>query len=204
MSVTSRDSTASAADGGTSQSPEQFGEMLKSRRTVNFFQPQPVPRQLLREAIEVARWAPNHKLTEPWHFYLPGDETLEQMRQLIVELKAGDRDENARQAARARLDAVPTWFVVTSRLTPDRLVRQQEDYAACACAMQNLMLYLWQAGIGVKWTSGQVTRDERLYRILGIDDTREVIIGVFWCGYPADNPVAQKRRRIDEICTELP
>lgn len=204
MSVSSRDSVASAADRTPCPSLEQFGELLKSRRTVNFFQPEAVPRELLYEAIEVARWAPNHKLTEPWHFYLPGDATLEQIRRLIVELKAGDKDENARQAARARVDAVPTWLVVTSRLSPDRPVREQEDYAACACAMQNLMLYLWQAGVGVKWTSGQVTRDERLYRILGIDGAREVIIGIFWCGYPADSPVAQKRRGIDEICTELP
>lgn len=184
--------------------PEQFGGMLKSRRTVNFFRPEPVPRELLLDAVEVARWAPNHKLTEPWHFYLLGEESVEQVRGLIAALKAGERDEKARQAVRSRLDAIPSWFVLTCRLSPDKPVRQQEDYAACACAVQNLSLYLWQAGVGVKWTSGQVIRDEGFYRLLDIDMQREIVMGLFWCGYPADNPPAQKRRGIEEICTELP
>lgn len=183
---------------------EQFGGMLKSRRTVNFFRPEPVPRQLLLDAVEVARWAPNHKLTEPWHFYLLGEEVLEQVRRLIVDLKAGSENEKNRAGIRARLDAIPNWFVVTCHVTPDNPVRQQEDYAACACAVQNLSLYLWQAGIGVKWTSGQVIRDERFYRLLGIDRGREIVTGLFWCGYPTNDPPAQKRRDVEEICTELP
>ncbi len=201
--------SADTAASGVTEEPsppslQQFGGMLKSRRTVNFFRPQPVPRQLLRDAVEVARWAPNHKLTEPWRFYLLGEESIERVRQLIVELKAGDRGDEARKTARARVDNIPSWLVVTCRKSPDMPVRQQEDYAACACAVQNLMLYLWQAGVGTKWTSGQVTRDERLYRILGIDPEEELVIGLFWCGYPADTPVAQKRRDTGEICSELP
>lgn len=188
----------------TPVTPEQFGGMLKSRRTVNVFRPKPVPRRLLLEAVEIARWAPNHKLTEPWHFYLLGNETVEQVRSLIVDLKAGGRGEQAQHAARARVDAIPTWFVVTCSASPDDPLRQKEDYAACACAVQNLMLYLWQAGVGVKWTSGQVIRDERFYRILGINSREEMVTGLFWCGYPANEPPAQKRRGPGEICTELP
>lgn len=204
MSATENADESVTGDEAARLSSEQFGGILKSRRTVNFFQPRPVPRRLLLEAIEVARWAPNHKLTEPWHFYLLGEETIEQIRRLIVELKAGNKDEQAQQAARSRVDAIPSWLIVTCKLSPDMTVRQQEDYAACACAVQNLMLYLWQAGIGVKWTSGQVIRDDRLYELVGIDRSAEMIIGLFWCGYPADNPSAQLRRDIDEICTELP
>ena len=82
--------------------------------------------------------------------------------------------------------------------------QQEEDYAACACAVQNLMLYLWQAGIGVKWTTGQVTRDPRLYEILGVDGDMERVTGLFWYGYPADRGSGRKRREPGEISTDLP
>jgi len=196
--------TAPTADGGDSLTLDQWGELLKSRRTVNFFEPDPVPRELLLQAIEVARWAPNHKLTEPWHFYLPGARTVTAIIDLIVELKAGDRDESARRAVRDRLEAIPGWFVLTCRNTPESPVQQQEDYAACACAMQNLMLYLWHAGVGVKWTTGQATRNARLYEILDLDGGRERIVGLFWYGYPQAVPPPRERRETAEIWTSLP
>jgi len=193
-----------AIRGNPPVTPERFGEMLRARRTVNFFQPEPVPRQLLLEAVEVARWAPNHRLTEPWHFYLLGEEMTERIRRLIVDLKAGNENEAARDRVWSRLKAIPSWFVLTCRLSPDKPVQEREDYAACACAVQNLMLYLWQAGIGVKWTSGQVIRDERFYRLLGIEAETESVVGLFWCGRPAHEPRPQKRRDIEAICTEIP
>ena len=183
---------------------QQCAEWLRARRTVNFFQPEPVPRDLLLQAIEVARWAPNHKLTEPWHFYLPGEATTRDIMELIVELKATGRDEAARAAVRRRLQAIPTWLVQTSRLSPDLPQQEREDYAACACAVQNLMLYLWQAGVGVKWTTGEVTRDPRFYEVLGLDAARETVTGLFWCGYPAEVPAPRERRDTEVICTTLP
>ena len=57
--------------------PTDFTELLRGRRSVNFFEPEPVGAEVLLEAIEVARWAPNHRLTEPWRFYVLGDETAD-------------------------------------------------------------------------------------------------------------------------------
>jgi nitroreductase len=196
--------TSKPTSTGPVVSLQEYGQFLRSRRTINFFKPEPVSGDLLREAVEVARWAPNHRLTEPWHFYLLGEETTRSIIRLIVELKTRGRDDNARGAVRDRLEAIPTWFVQTCRLSPGLPVQEQEDYAACACAVQNLMLYLWQAGIGVKWTTGEATREQRFYDILGIDRTREKVTGLFWCGYPADVPEARKRRDTNQICTSLP
>ena len=59
---------------GESRNLRILAERMRSRRTTNLFLKQEVSRQLLLDAIELARWAPNHHLTEPWHFYLFGDE----------------------------------------------------------------------------------------------------------------------------------
>ena len=58
------------------QELREFGEVLRGRRTINLYLQTPVPIELVHEAIESATWAPNHHVTERWHFYLLGDATI--------------------------------------------------------------------------------------------------------------------------------
>jgi nitroreductase len=175
----------------------KIAELIRSRRTINFFRPDPVPDSLIREAIEVARWAPNHKLTEPWHFYILGKQSLTQVKNLITEIKSTGQSDSVRNAVRKRLDAIPGWLVVTCKKSAETIT-QMEDYAACSCAVQNMMLYLWSAGIGVKWTTGKVIRDDHLFGLLNLQDSSEMIVGLFWYGYP-EVISAQNRKAVAEI-----
>lgn len=183
------------------RSLQQLAERIRSRRTVKLFLKQPVSRDLILNAIEVARWAPNHHLTEPWHFYVLGEQavagSVELIRTIVTEKKGAKvGDFKARDAARR-----PGWLVVTCRTSDDPLT-QQEDYASVCCAIQNLSLYLSEAGLASKWSTGAITRDQRFYELLGIDAEREFIVGLIWYGYPKITP-AQKRRDVEEIVTEL-
>jgi nitroreductase len=45
---------------------------ITNRRTVKQFLPQPVSQDQLAQLIELAMWAPNHSLNEPWRFYVLG------------------------------------------------------------------------------------------------------------------------------------
>ena len=92
---------------------------------------------------------------------------------------------------------------MTTRRSDDELT-DRENYAACCCAVQNLMLYLWQHGIGVKWTTGAITREPRFYELLGIDSGVERIVGLFWYGRPKVVPQPQPRRDVGEIAIEMP
>jgi nitroreductase len=80
---------------------------------------------------------------------------------------------------------------------------QREDFAACAAAVQTFMLYLWKAGVGSKWTTGDITRDPRFFNIVGVDEKAEKIVGLIWYGYPKLTP-AQQRSDLDDVLTELP
>jgi len=176
---------------------ELYATSIRSRRTINFFNNNPVDTSLILEAIEVARWAPNHKKTEPWHFHLLGPKICLQVKDLITDIKAAGQPDSARIAIRERLDAIPGWLVLTCDVSTDSF-QQTEDYAACACAAQNMMLYLWQAGVGMKWTTGKVIRDDRFLQLLKIDKTRQFVTGLFWYGYPEHVP-EQTRKPLDRI-----
>ena len=183
-------------------SATQFAEALRSRRSINLFEPEPVATARLLEAIEVARWAPNHRLTEPWRFYLLGEQTADAVAHYAADFEAASKGERVGAARLARLKAIPGNFVLTSQRGDDKLT-ERENYAACCCAVQNLMLYLWQCGIGVKWTTGPVTREPGFYELLGIDPESELALGFFWYGLPKVVPT-QKRRDVSEIVIEMP
>ena len=180
----------------------QLVGILSGRRTINLFDERAAPEALLIEAIDTARWAPNHRLTQPWRFHLLGEQTRDRVIEVDVALAVARNGEEAGPRRRDRLSAIPGWFVVTSARCGDALT-DQENYAASACAVQNLSLHLWARGVGVKWTTGAVTRDQRFYDILGIEESTHQVVGLFWYGYPAMVP-AQKRLPCEEIIARLP
>ena len=177
-------------------------ELISGRRTIHQFKEGLKPEEKLKEAIDLAKWAPNHHLTEPWHFYLLGEETVNAVIELNSEIVRETKDEEAAMAKERRWRKMPGWFVMTCSKSDDP-IRNQEDYAACCCAVQNLMLALWNEDVGVKWSTGQIIRDKRFYDMLWINPEIETIIGMFWYGYAEDVPRITRKPTI-QITTELP
>lgn len=186
---------------GESRNLQLIAERMRGRRTTKLFLRQRVSKKLVHDAIEVARWAPNHHLTEPWHFYSFGDETIVQTVELIRTIATETKDEDVAEFKAKSAAAIPGWLLVTCKKSDDELL-QRENYASCCCAIQNLTLYLSEAGVASKWTTGLITRDERFFDLLKIDSSDEFVVGLIWYGYPKILPT-QSRKGVDEILTEM-
>ncbi len=78
----------------------ELEQAIRSRRTHKAFGPDPVAPEVLEELFELARWAPNHNLTNPWRFRVLGPRTLARLKQLAEELSPGSAGQ-----ARSRADA---------------------------------------------------------------------------------------------------
>lgn len=179
-----------------------IADVIRHRRTIDNFRPERPPREAILAAIDLARWAPNHKHTEPWRFHLIGGETARKIVRLNTELVRQQKGDTAAEAKHKRWSAVPGWLAITCNVSDDP-IRAEEDYAACCCAAQNLALALWSENIGLKWTTGPVTRLEEFSHLLGIDPGDRKIIGLFWYGYPAS--ISNSRRKpVEEIIEEHP
>src|SRR3979411_2159581 len=74
--------------------PMDVAQAIRSRRTHKAFAPEPVPRELLDELLDLARWAPNHHLTNPWRFRVLGPQAL-------IRLKRAAGPESAAKVHRA-------------------------------------------------------------------------------------------------------
>jgi len=57
-----------------------YEKLARDRRSVRGFRPDPVPRDVLDEIIDVATRAPSSMNTQPWHFHVISGEPLERIR----------------------------------------------------------------------------------------------------------------------------
>lgn len=161
-----------------------------------------MPEKLVEEALEAATWAPNHHVTEPWRFILPGPETVSRILDLCEKMVTAEKGAELSEHKRQSWSEKPGWLIVTCQRSDDEL-REREDYAACSAAVQNFMLYLWKAGVGSKWTTGDITRDPRFLEIINVDPDQAFVVGMIWFGYPKVTP-SQSRKDLSKFLVQLP
>ncbi|HZQ34721.1 MAG TPA: nitroreductase [Dehalococcoidia bacterium] len=168
-------------------------EAIQTRRTIKAYRPEPVPRALVEQVLEAAVWAPNHRLTEPWEFVVLQGPALERLAALRREQTAtGLRAEGKlsdEQIARVAEEgyrkalAAPVTIAVLMHEHADPAIRE-EDFAATAAAIQNLMLAARGLGLGAFWSTNRVIGYAPARELLGAGaGTR--IVGLVQIGYPA-------------------
>lgn len=181
-------------------------QTIINRRTIHDYLTTPLPEGALQRALEAAIRAPNHKLTNPWRFTLMGPRTRHAITELAVTLKSKGKapsepgEQERQQKIRTKFNNPPEILAVSQVIAKDEF-RRREDYGACACAIQNIMLSLASEGIGTKWSSGDITSHAETYELLGVDPETEEIIGFVWIGYPESSPETG-RKPLSEVCRQ--
>ncbi len=175
-------------------------ENLISRRSIYRFQDKPVPRECLEQAFDAARHAPCHKQTHPWRFYVLGKASRAKLVDAVEALsrvkseRLGEADvDKMVEKARSKILEPPVLIAVTTERSADDAFREEEDYAATVCALHNLVLSLWDQGIGCQWSTGSITRAPIVYDMLGVSETEQRAIGFLKIGYPTAIPKREKK-----------
>ena len=60
-------------------------EAIRIRRSIRVFRPDPVPRKVLQELLDVGRWAPSGGNVQPWYFEVLAGEMLAKATARLVE-----------------------------------------------------------------------------------------------------------------------
>ena len=179
---------------------------IRSRRTIKAFHPKPVDRETLEELLELARWAPNHNLTNPWRFRVVGPAALARLKAAAGELAAAsapggaDREDVARVAA-AKLDRAPT-LVVTSAKRSDDPVQDEEDRHAAAVAAYIVLLGAHARGLAGYWRTPAVLRDEAGRAAVGLS-ADERFVGLLYLGRAIQSAETPEREPVDHYATFL-
>lgn len=172
------------------------------RRSIKKFKTDPVDVDELIELLNVAKWAPNHKLTEPWRFQLYAGIGKEKFVEAFLASQGqdGSLPDKAKNKA-AYFRDIPLHLVV---IMPEdsRKKRWDEDYAAISAMIQNFQLAAWERGIGMIWRTNDWTHDPVFKEAIGVTSD-EKIVGTLMIGYPAHIPEAEERTDIREVLTVI-
>ncbi|MBV8280422.1 MAG: nitroreductase [Verrucomicrobia bacterium] len=180
---------------------------IQSRRTIKEFRSDRIPEQTLWRILDTARWAPNHRLTEPWRIAIIGTQSREELADALARQTAAGQDPSvlakAKEEARRKVMSSPVLLAVTCRIA-ESPAQQVEDLAAVCAAVQNLQLAAWGEGIGTHWNTGRVTRLPETHALLQLSERGEELVGFLYLGYPAQVPEPPKRRPIQDFVRNLP
>jgi nitroreductase len=157
-------------------------ELIRTRRTHKAYGPDAVPRETLLELFELARWAPNHRVTNPWRFRVVGPRALATLKAAAEAHKPGSA---------SKLDRAPTLVAVSAKQTGDA-EQDHEDVLATAVAAYIVLLGAHARGLAAYW------RTVPVLKALGIPDD-ERPIGLLYLGEPRQEQRVPDRAPVDEI-----
>ena len=181
----------------------EASEAIFSRRTIHVFESKKVSEKIILEGVNAANQAPCHKLTFPWRFYSIGLDKRKEILSLAIELKSKDNKLNDKAINIIKDKYLnPSHLLVVSQILSNNKFTLKEDYAACSCAIQNLAISMASKGVSIKWSSGSITRNPKVYEIININATKEEIIGFIWVGY-GKKPLKISRPSINEIFKQI-
>lgn len=175
---------------------------IVDRRTIKQFLPEPVAPETLTKLIDLAVWAPNHRLNEPWRFYVLAGAARARLGAIAgaittakLSTAGGEPALIARKASEAATawTSVPTLLYITM-LTDANPEIELENYGAVCCAIQNLTLAAHVMGIGTSWSSGAIAAAPDLLTLVGAG-ANERMVGLLRLGYLDPAAPAPKSRR---------
>jgi nitroreductase len=157
--------------------------------------------------LAAAVTAPNHRLTQPWRFYVLGPEARQAYGLVLGGRKAKKiEDPDAARAMRdtvaAEHRALPAMLVVAVVDNENPDIRE-EDYAAAMMGIQNLSLAAVELGLGTHLKTGAIMGDPAARAAAGVKDN-ERIVAVVNIGEPADIPQPKPREPATAFTTWRP
>jgi nitroreductase len=165
-------------------------EAIRTRRTHKAYGREPVPREALEALFELARWAPNHHVTNPWRFRVLGPESLSRLK------------EAAGPEAAAKLERAPT-LVVASVIETGDPIQDEEDLCAAAVASYIVLLGAHARGLAGYWRTPDVLRRPEGRAAAGVGED-ERILGLLHLGPPRQEKDAPGRLPPRDFVTYLP
>jgi nitroreductase len=163
---------------------------IRTRRTHKQYGPEPVAEDELLALLELARWAPNHHLTQPWRFRVLGSETRAALDAVVPEKEV------------AKLRRAPTLVLATATLSGDPAT-DEEDLHSAAAAVYAVLLGATAHGLASYWRTPGCFSEPEVRSVLGLAEN-ERVVSLIHLGPPASEPPEKVRAPLDDLVTWLP
>ena len=166
---------------------------IRTRRTHKAYGPREVSGERLQRLFELARWAPNHHVTNPWRFRVLGPETRARLMELAEAREPG---------AAAKLRRSPT-LVAVSACQQGVSDRDREDLLATAVAAYIVLLAAHADGLAGYWRTVPLLEEPSGRAIVGIPP-EETPVGLLYLGEPVQEQRAPEREPAEAFVLYTP
>ncbi len=189
---------------------------LRSRRSIRRFKPDPVPESLIKQIITTACFAPSAHHRQPWRFaviteaasksHLAEAMAVEYRRDLEHDNLPGDEIQARLDKSRSRIILSPVIIVLCMDMSemdvyPDARRAEAEKVMAIqstANAGLQLLLAVHAEGLGGVWTCAPLFTPDVIRAALALPLSWDPQ-GMFFVGYPAENPEPRTRKPLEQI-----
>lgn len=172
------------------------GDAIRGRRSIKRYTDRPVSRAEVERLLEAAALAPNHRLTQPWRFYVLGPESRRGLGAALGARKARRMEDPeagrlVQEKVASEHEALPLIiaFAMVEDANPEI---REEDYAAVMMGVQNAALQAVELGLGTHIKTGAVMADPAAREAVGVREG-ERIVAFLNVGEPADSPAPKQR-----------
>jgi len=172
--------------------PSEIFSIIKRRRSIRAFHPDPIPTEHIEQMREAVRWAPSAGNCQPWHFFF----VFQQEARKGLAAAAFEQDFISQAALAVVVCALPG----KSAIRYGKRGRDLYVYQDTAAAVENLLLLATDLGYGSCWVGA--FDENRARQVLKLpEEIRPVAI--IPIGKPAENPDPPPRLLPEKIITVL-
>ncbi len=156
----------------------------------------------VRQLLEAARYAPTHKLTEPWRFHvLMGDSKSASANEIKAYIENHTDKPEKGSRIKGKMDQSQAVIVISFQRDPRERLPEWEEIAATAMAVQNIWIYTAALDMGGYWSTG-APAVKALTEQLSLQPG-ERILGMFFLGRYDHQPRKRPSKSMDEYTTWL-
>ena len=160
----------------------EYMDVIRKRRSIRKYKPDPVPEEEIKYILEAARLAPSWANTQCWHFVVVTDPE--------VKVKIGEA--GFRWTARG-----PAIIVACADAAQVGFREDQYFYLVdIGIALEHLVLAAADRGLGTCWIVG--FSEAKVKEILGVPENIR-IVALTPLGYPAEDPPPRDRKPLELI-----
>lgn len=179
-------------------------EAIAHRRAIypDRFNQEVITKNEVQQLLEAARYAPTHKLTEPWRFHvLMGDSKMSIAEEVKDYIESHTEKPEKGSRMKEKMDQSQAVIVISFQKDPRERLPEWEEIAATAMAVQNIWIYSAAMDMGGYWSTGApaVNAFKKLLTL----QPGENILGMFFLGRHDHEPRKRPAKSVDEFTTWL-
>ena len=175
-------------------------DLIRQRRSIRKFKPDPIPREVLERIMTSAIWAPSSMNRQPWKFCVLTEEMRDRLASLHHQVferiednlreRYGDEGVEKRRSLYMDFAQAPVAVACFSDLRDG-----EPDRVSTAMACQNLILAATAESVGsLVMQSSRAIKDEIAF-LCGVDMKKMEFTLLVLLGYPDEEPEAPERRK---------